>query len=279
MKAIVRPIPQSIADGLCLEKSTKVVNFEQVNLEHANYINLLKSIIGDNIIKLDQMDHLPDSCFVEDQIIVIDNKICLNQSKPESRKLEIECFRKFFKDDFKYLMYEMKQIDPEAYCDGGDALYVECCNTLFIGITGRTNLAAAKCLKSIFNHVNIVPIYLKFGLHLKSYITFFAATDSMIYFAVYDVCKIIDQFNDNNYTGFKFEFIKVPDQECCNVLSINLQPKQYDIIIKSGYPNSAIIYETIKSQIFNVKINLYYLEYNETAKIDGSLTCSSVLFN
>ena len=67
-----------------------------------------------------------------------------------------------------------------------------------------------------------------------------------------------------------YEFTKVPDSVCSNVLRI-----RNAVFIQKGYPKSEEILESI---ITKKGLICKKLEMSEFIKADGALTCCSVLF-
>ena len=59
-----------------------------------------------------------------------------------------------------------------------------------------------------------------------------------------------------------------------NVVYINHEGKQ-SLLVPSGWPNSMKI---IREQVENDGINIIELENSQLSKVDGCLTCKSVLF-
>ncbi len=85
---------------------------------------------------------LPDSCFVEDTAVVVEEKAVICNMRAESRANEVVEIAK--------VMGELKdtyRIKPPATIDGGDALVVE--DRVLVGISARTNLHAVIQLKKI----------------------------------------------------------------------------------------------------------------------------------
>ena len=71
-----------------------------------------------------------------------------------------------------------------------------------------------------------------------------------------------------------YEFVFVPDTECANVVYVKTTEGKEYILQPEGYPNSEAI---IRSSIEGLNISIIVLGNSELGKVDGSLTCCSVL--
>jgi N-dimethylarginine dimethylaminohydrolase len=302
MQALVRPIPKSITNALKLNSDNEMINLEKCIEEHKNYVTVLQSILGaNNVIEIKGDDLLPDSCFVEDPVIIIDKKICILRTGHINRRRETDAFREYFLKEQNqklknYEIYDMEklEINMNAFCDGGDIMYLEDINTIFVGISSRTSHDGYMCLKYFFSNKTVIPIKVDAELHLKSVVTFVAydAFNKTSYLAIFDSDEgesIMEQINstetikliekDMNLYNLHFEFIYVDNKEMANVVSIRdcKYKNNYSIILKQGFDTvfDELQYK-LKSEYINLK--LYYIDYNETAKVDGALTCSSIIF-
>ena len=72
----------------------------------------------------------------------------------------------------------------------------------------------------------------------------------------------------------KYEYIFVPDIKCSNVVFIKTTEGKEYILAPEGYPNSELI---IREAIKETKIKMILLDNSELGKVDGCLTCCSVL--
>eukprot|EP01080_Neovahlkampfia_damariscottae_P011954 gene11954-5355_t len=75
----------------------------------------------------------------------------------------------------------------------------------------------------------------------------------------------------------------VKNIESSNCLTLEVHEKcvkeneKWVVLMKSGFKESENVYEELVQQ-FKGKVRLISIEYNELAKVDGCLTCCSVLF-
>jgi N-dimethylarginine dimethylaminohydrolase len=56
-----------------------------------------------------------------------------------------------------------------------------------------------------------------------------------------------------------------------------MEVNKYAIIRKKGFHTSDSTFNQLKKELGDI-ISIYELEYNELAKVDGALTCCSVIY-
>ncbi|KAB0360805.1 hypothetical protein FD755_003347 [Muntiacus reevesi] len=85
-----------------------------------------------------------------------------------------------------------------------------------------------------------------------------------------DTFKIMQQMSDHRY-----DKLTVPDDTAANCLYLNIPSKGHVLLHRTPeeYPESAKVYEKLKDHM------LIPVSNSELEKVDGLLTCSSVLIN
>jgi N-dimethylarginine dimethylaminohydrolase len=287
---ITKKISSSLEKAISL--NPQPINIEKAKIEHENYENLLKSIIGkDRLVSMDESPEFPDSCFIEDPIIFIEDTIVVNNMGHPSRKGEvtsiIELLHNFPNKNTNVSRVIKMDFQNTATIDGGDILHVPNTNEIFVGLSKRTNLEGASILKSLFPNMNIILVEVLTGLHLKSFISFLGcANDEGKTIIAASSCvtgrNIMNQIN-SSVNGKNYIPMFVPDVEMSNCITVPVNPKnkkkkeEYVVIVKDGFQKSFDIYNDAISK-FNGKIRLEKIQYNELYKIDGCLTCCCVIF-
>ena len=112
-------------------------------------------------------EHQPDSVFIEDTAVVLDEVAILTRPGAESRRAEVDAVQTALA---RYRPIE--RLSPPATLDGGDVLRIG--RTLYVGITGRTNDAGVRQLADVAGRFGyeIVAVEGVAGcLHLKSAVT------------------------------------------------------------------------------------------------------------
>jgi len=247
--AIVRPVPDSY--DRCVRTNVEKIDVTLAKRQHAEYCNALQKL-GLKLIWIEGDNALPDSCFVEDTAIIIEEKAIICNIKIKSRVKEvIEVARVLEK--FK----ETYSIKPPATIDGGDVLKIE--DKIFVGLSTRTNLHAVHQLEKIVenNKLKIVPVRLHNVLHLKSACTYLGNN-----------CVILSKghFDTDILRDYRKVMVPRGEEYAADCLAIN-----GTILMAKGYPKTK---KLIEQKGFVVK----ELEMSEFRKGEGALTCLSIIW-
>src|SRR5205085_3260169 len=130
--------------------------------QHDHYCDALKRL-GVTVKKLSENESYPDSCFVEDTAIVVDELAIICSMGVSSRRGETRLIERELS---KYR--EIAHISLPATIEGGDVLRIG--KKILIGQSSRTNLEGIKELAKILEpyDYHVVPVRTKGSLHLKS---------------------------------------------------------------------------------------------------------------
>jgi dimethylargininase len=247
-KAIVRQPGKNFANGITTSNLGKP-SFEKALEQHNAYCNALSSC-GLNVIVLEADERFPDGCFVEDTAVVTKDVAIISRPGDPSRIDEVE---KISEELSKHKKTE--RIVAPGFLDGGDIMRVE--NHFYIGITKRTNVEGAKQLESILSKygytVSQVPV--ENILHLKTGIAY---------------------LGNGNFIGIKplADIIKPSSIIILNpeeAYSANCLRANGKLLIPKGFPKA-------KQRIVELGYDLIEVEMSEFRKMDGGLTCLSLLF-
>ncbi len=296
--ALTRGVASTLPDALSMSSPMEPISFSEAQLQHHTYINEMKGIMslstgtstGENtakkVIELDADDNYPDCVFIEDTAVVIDDKAVITKIGAESRRGEVDAVKKALVD-LGLDVYDMRDASASATCDGGDVLYPvsyeyshdEATATttqrkkggqhLFVGISSRTNYEGAEYLRQIFQNVQVIPVELDGGkdaLHLKSAVTHIddktlLVPEGHLGDGLYETMKL----DERGYT-----VIRLPEITGCNVVSVN----QHVLV----QPISCVkTRDILEMEVEKRMMKLKYIDASEFAKVDGALTCKSIL--
>jgi dimethylargininase len=246
-KAIVRRPGRNFAEGITTSHLGKP-DFEKALEQHSAYCDALIGC-GLELIVLEADERYPDGCFVEDTAIVTGEVAVITRPGAASRMGE--------EAEISRILSEFRKIEtvklPGAL-DGGDVLRVE--NHFFIGISGRTNRGGARKLSAILSKYGYTASETEVGagLHLKSGIAYlrkgnFISVEGFSEIAGSSVIIISDR--EESYSA--------------NCLAVN-----DFLLIPGGFPKS-------KKKIIELGYNIIELDMSEFRKMDGGLTCLSLL--
>src|SRR5579863_2902798 len=165
LTAITRAVSPSIIDCELSFIDRNPIDLSKAQEQHGAYEALLTKL-GARLISLPAEPDLPDSMFVEDPAIVLDELAVIMplgtpSRRPEATSLAAELAR------FRKLEY----VTLPGMMEGGDVLRID--RKLFVGLTKRTNAEGIRQLSAILAPYNyeVVPVPVTGCLHLKSAVT------------------------------------------------------------------------------------------------------------
>jgi dimethylargininase len=141
------------------------IDYARAVAEHARYEAALTAL-GCRVERLPDAPELPDSVFVEDAAVVLDDLAVITRPGAVSRRPELEAMAAALAP-FRPLVF----IEAPGTLDGGDVLVTP--GKVFVGISGRTNEAGVGQLRSLLapRGYDVVAVPVTGCLHLKSAVT------------------------------------------------------------------------------------------------------------
>lgn len=247
--AVVRPVPDSY--NRCVRTNVEDIDVDLAKVQHGKYCKALQRL-GLKLIWVEVDNTLPDSCFVEDTAIVLDEKAVICNMSVESRAREPVGVAEILKK-LKQICY----IRTPATIDGGDVLRIE--DRVFIGLSARTNSEAIDQTRKILKDSNltVVPVKVRNVLHLKSACTYLG-----------NDCVILSKgsFNADILSGLTRITVPEAEEYSADCLAIN-----GTVLMAKGHPGTR---ELIENEGFSVE----ELEISEFRKGEGALTCLSIIW-
>ncbi|HXP85122.1 MAG TPA: arginine deiminase family protein [Bryobacteraceae bacterium] len=229
----------------------QVIDVAKAARQHQAYEQCLRDL-GVQVISLPAEPDLPDSMFVEDPAVVVDEFAIMTRMGAESRRAESQSLAAALS---RYR--PIRWIEEPGTLEGGDVLRVG--STLFVGLSRRTNAQGiaqlALQLEPLGYSVKAVNVH---GcLHLKS-----------------ACCSLGDGrlLANRNWIDAaplaEFRIIDVPAAEprAANVLAVD-----GTVLVASAFPLTT---ELLESSGWKTRI----LDISELMKAEAGLTCSSILF-
>src|SRR5919107_5758471 len=130
--------------------------------QHRGYCDALRAC-GAQVVTLPAVDELPDSVFVEDTAIVLDEVAVLTRPGVESRRGEV----KLMEPEVARLR-PVVRVEPPATLEGGDVLRLG--RTLYVGLSPRTNAEGADSLRRLVvpYGYEVLTVEPRGCLHLKT---------------------------------------------------------------------------------------------------------------
>ncbi|OLS28715.1 MAG: N(G),N(G)-dimethylarginine dimethylaminohydrolase [Candidatus Heimdallarchaeota archaeon AB_125] len=247
-KAIVREPGKSYTNCVTSHPLGHTVDFSIAKEQHKRYCSTL-SELGLELIKLAPKDHLPDSCFVEDNAVVHGTKALITRMAIESRRGEDEDVEELLQEHFS-----VKRATDPATIEGGDVVHLP--DKLVCGITQRTNQQGVEQLRSWMD-ITVSSITNLDIVHLKSYIKYLGKE------------TVITTADYKNHPLLKnLKLVIIPKEE---YYSINCLPVADTVIMSDKYSFA-------KKAVLDAGFDVVSLNMSEFEKCQASLTCLSILF-
>jgi dimethylargininase len=251
MLAITHLPSPKLDDGQRTHIAREPIDYDLALGQHAAYCRMLREC-GSDVITLDVNRAMPDSTFIEDTAIVLDEVAILasmgtsaRRSEPAGIELELRKYRK------------LQRIALPATIEGGDVLRLG--RTLLVGLSARTNRAGVQAIDDIVRHYGyrVVPVPIRQCLHLKTACTALPDGSLLINPAWLD----LEPLNE-------FETISIPKDEPwgANTLPINAT-----VCIAAASVQTA---QLIRRHGFELRS----IALSEFAKAEGCVTCLSLVF-
>ncbi|XP_053325453.1 N(G),N(G)-dimethylarginine dimethylaminohydrolase 1 isoform X2 [Spea bombifrons] len=264
---VVRSIPDSFSQQALRMNDCGTVNLAGARRELELYVRVLRDKLGLQVVELPSDDSMPDAVFVEDVAVILDETALITRPGAPSRRREVEAVKKALQD-LRLNVVEMT--DESATLDGGDVLFTG--REFFVGLSKRTNQRGAEILADAFKDyaVSTVPVY--DNLHLKSFCSMAAPNLIVIGSSegAQKALKTMQQMSDHRY-----DKLTVPDDAAANCVYLNVPGKGHVLLHRAPeeFPESVKVFEKLKDHMLIPVAN------SELAKVDGCLTCCSLLIN
>lgn len=251
-RALVRQPAKSLIHGLT-SANLGHPDYELAFAQHQHYVDMLRACDLE-VTVLPPADAFPDSCFIEDSVLLTGHGAILTRPGALSRIGEVELNREaiatFYGD-------HIQQITAPGTLDAGDVLRVD--NHFYIGLSKRTNEEGARQLIHILNHheytASVLP--LTHALHLKSGVSYLDKGNLLVSgeFIDHPEFKLLHQHPLDD-----------DERDAANCILIN------DIVLMpAGFKKTRHLINTLGYDIIEIDVS-------EFRKLDGGLSCLSLRF-
>jgi dimethylargininase len=251
LTAITRKVSTSLARCELSFIERKPIDLEKARSQHHASEELLAKL-GARVISLPEEPDLPDSMFVEDPAIVLDEVAVICPLGTESRRKEaatiaaaLEKFRK------------LAHVKLPGTLEGGDVLQVG--KRIFVGITARSNPEGIRQLAVIVEHFGyeVTGVPVTGCLHLKSAVSSLGRNTLLANRAWFDWKRL---------EGFEWADVDASEVHAANALAID-----DSVIFPASFPKTRALLEARGFKVLP-------LDISELQKAESGLTCSSLLF-
>lgn len=248
--AITRQVSPAINQCELTHLERQPIDLDLARAQHHEYEDALRSL-GFEVISLPPEPDLPDSVFVEDAAIVLDECAIITRPGAGSRQPEIESIARALTPYRKLYL-----IQPPATVDGGDILTVD--KTLFVGISSRSNQVAIDQMQNYLSPFGyeVRGVEVTGCLHLKSAVTQVAGDTLLVNPA---------WVNKSAFPGMKFIEVDPSEPYAANAVMV-----EGAVIYPTAFPKT-------RERLEGAEIKLVLVDASELAKAEGAVTCCSLL--
>jgi dimethylargininase len=247
--ALVRRPSPRMADGITTHIDRVPADGALAVRQHAAYVEAVARA-GWSVREVSAADDLPDSAFVEDTVVVLDDLAVVTRPGAGERRAEVAGAE----EAIRSLGLAVVRIEAPGTLDGGDVLQVG--RTVYVGRSGRTN---GEGIRQLRRHAStrgrtVVPVRLHRVLHLKSAVT--ALPDGTF------IASDPSLFDRSPFPTMRI----VPEEEGAHVVRMG----GGTILMSAAAPRSAEMFDDLGFDVITVEIG-------EFEKREGCVTCLSVL--
>jgi dimethylargininase len=252
LTAITRTVSSSLANCELSFIDRKPIDMEKARAQHHAYGALLAKL-GAKVISLPEEKELPDSMFVEDPALVLDEVAVVCTLGTETRRKEAPSLAQAL-EPYRKLAY----IKLPGTLEGGDVLRIG--RKIFVGLTARTNAEGIRQLAVIVEHFgyDLTAVPVTGCLHLKSAVTYLGKNILL---------GNRGWFDWKRFAGFDWVDVDPGEPHAGNALAI-----ADAIIFPASFPKT-------KTRIEAAGFHVESLDISELQKAESGLTCSSLLFD
>jgi dimethylargininase len=249
--AITRAVSPGLANCELSFIARQPIDLAIASQQHRGYEQLLEKL-GARIISLAAEPALPDSMFVEDPAIVLNELAVILPLGTGSRRAEAGSLATALSQFRK-----LAQVTLPGTLEGGDILRIG--RKLYVGLSRRSNSEGVRQLTAIIAPYNyeVIPVAVTGCLHLKSAVTHLGGKTLLANRAWFDPSA----FSEYQWIGVD------PDEpHAANALALG-----NTIIFPAAFPLT-------RARIETAGFRVTPLDISELQKAESGLTCSSLIF-
>ena len=252
LTAIIRAVSSALAECELSFIERIPINMDKAREQHHAYEAALASL-GARVVSLPEEPELPDSMFVEDPAIVLEEIAVVFPLGTETRRREAASLAKAIAE-FRKLEY----VTLPGTVEGGDILQIG--RKLFVGLTARTNEEGIRQFRTIVAPYGyeVITVPVTGCLHLKSAVTHLGKNVLLANRAWFDAAPL---------AGYEWIDVDPSEPHAGNALALN-----GSLLFPASFP---LTLARIEAKGFRV----LPIDIAELQKAESGLTCSSLIFD
>ena len=248
--AITRAVSSALAACELTHLERVPIDVERARAQHRAYEQALIEA-GYLVERLDTSPEMPDSVFVEDIAVVLDEVAIITRPGAESRRRETPAVAEALA-----AYRPLHVIQHPGTVDGGDVLVAG--RRVFVGRSSRTNEAAVGQMRQLLEPLGYIvsDTVVRSCLHLKSAVT-----------ALGDDVLLVNRawIDPEAFEGITLVEVDPSEPSAANALRLDDR-----IVCSSAFPRTA-------ERIARRGLRLHTVDASEVAKAEGAVTCCSLI--
>jgi len=248
--AITCRVSPAIADCELTYQDRVEIDYDLACRQHQQYCEALAGL-GCQVLSLPAQADLPDSVFVEDVALVLDEVAILTRPGVNSRRPEVDLIRPVLAE-----YRPLRSIAAPGTVEGGDILQLG--KTIYVGLSGRSSpegIAQLAGLIAPFGYT-VQGVPLTGCLHLKSAVTR-AAPDTLL-------------INPRWVDPARFEAFRLLEVDPAEPHAANVLLLEGGAIYPSSFPRTLL-------RLKQSGIPVTLVDVSELQKAEGAVTCCSLI--
>jgi dimethylargininase len=252
LTAVTRAVSPAIVNCELSFVPRQPINLQIALEQHHAYERLLEKL-GARVVSLPAEPDLPDSMFVEDPAIVLDELAVIFPLGTETRRPEAASLAQAI-SKFRKLEY----VKLPGTLEGGDVLRIG--RKLFVGVTKRSNPDGIRQLAAILarHGYEVIAVPVTGCLHLKSAVTSIGRDTLLVNHAWFDATR---------FSSYSSIAVDPAEPHAANALTLG-----NTVVFPGSFPRTRA---RLEAHGFHVTP----LDISELQKAESGLTCSCLLFD
>ena len=251
LTAITRAVSPALAKCELSFVAREAIDLERARQQHREYERTLERL-GARVVRLAEEPEYPDSMFVEDPAIVLDELAVICPLGTATRRGEAESLARALEPYRK-----LARVELPGTIEGGDVLRIG--REVYVGASRRTNAEGIRQLAGILSPhgYEVITVAVSGCLHLKSAVTYLGRRKLLGNRAWIDAAP---------FAGYEWVDVAAEEPGAANALALGDA-----VIFPAAFPRT-------KERIEACGFRVVPLDISELQKAESGLTCSSLIF-
>lgn len=248
--AITRAVSSSLARCELTHLEREAIDATNAATQHTNYQRCLAEL-GLDVVRLPPKPELPDSVFVEDTAVVLDELAVITRPGAVSRRPETATIADTIRP-----YRDLSFIAAPATVDGGDVLTIG--RQVYVGLSSRTSASGVEQLRKMLGPLgyHVTAVTVSGCLHLKSAVTQIAPDTLLI--------------NRDWVDGGAFPGVRLIDVD-------PTEPHAANALMIGGIVVFPAAFVRTQDRLCKLGVTVSPVDVSELRKAEGGVTCCSLI--